>query len=116
MNFDSAIVAHTSWKTKLKAYCDKKDGSLNAADAQSDQKCELGQWIHGEGKKWAQKPAFIELKSRHAQFHAAAAALIRKVDSGQSVTTELAVGSGSEFSKCTSAVVNALVKLRDETH
>ena len=115
MNFDSAIVAHTTWKNKLKNYLEKKDGSLNAADVQSDQKCELGQWIHGEGSKWNQKPAFIDLRARHAQFHAAAAALVRKVDSGQSVNDDIIVGSGSEFSKSTAAVVKALVKLRDET-
>ena len=60
------------------------------------------------------RPAFIELKTRHAQFHAAAAALVRKVDSGQSVNDDITVGSGSEFSKSTAAVVKALVKLRDE--
>ncbi len=116
MDFDSAIVAHTTWKNKLKAYFEKNDGSLNSADVQSDQKCELGQWIHGEGTKWNSKPAFAELKTRHAQFHAAAAALVRKVDSGGPIAEELTIGSGSEFSKCTSAVVNALVKLRDEVH
>jgi hypothetical protein len=116
MNFDNAIVAHTTWKNKLKAYFEKGDGSLNSADVQSDQKCELGQWIHGEGSKWNQKPAFIELQKRHAQFHVAAAALVRKVDAGQLVDDDVNVGSGSEFSKSTAAVVKALVKLRDETY
>jgi hypothetical protein len=115
MDFDSAIVAHTTWKNKLKNYLEKRDGSLNSADVQSDQKCELGQWIHGEGRKWNRKPAFIELKTRHAQFHAAAAALVRKVDSGLSVNDDIIVGSGSEFSKSTAGVVKSLVKLRDET-
>jgi hypothetical protein len=116
MDFDGAIVAHTAWKNRLKAYFEKHDGSLSAAVVDLDEKCELGRWIYGEGKQWSQKPAFRELKNLHSQFHLAAAALVRKVNSGQAVDDELLVGSGSEFSKCTSAVVKALVKLRDETH
>jgi len=45
MNFDNAIIAHTAWKSKLKGYLQKKDGSLNPDDIQSDKKCDLGQWI-----------------------------------------------------------------------
>jgi hypothetical protein len=42
MNFDDAIVAHSSWKNKLKLYLEKKDGSLNPAEIQTDQNARWG--------------------------------------------------------------------------
>jgi hypothetical protein len=115
MNFDDAIVAHTSWKNKLRTYLAKKDGLLNPAEIQSDQQCPLGQWIYGEGQKWKAKLSFGTLKARHAEFHAAAATLVRKANAGQPVDEELFLGSRSEFSKCTADVISALVKMREET-
>jgi len=114
MDFDQAIAAHSAWKTKLKAYLNKPDGSLKPADIQSDRKCPLGQWIHGEAAQWIGNAAYSELKMQHARFHAAAAALVRKADAGQPVSEELALGSESDFTKTTSAVVAAIVRMRDE--
>ena len=114
MDFDQAIAAHSAWKSKLKAYLNKPDGSLKAADIQSDQECLLGQWIHGEAKQWIGNAAYTELKMQHAAFHAAAAELVRKADAGQSVNEELALGAGSDFDKTTSAVVSAIVRMREE--
>ena len=116
MNFDQAIAAHSAWKSKLKAYLNKPDGSLKPADIQSDQKCPLGQWIYGEGKHLAGLTAYAELKAQHAKFHAATAALVRKADAGQSVSEELALGAKSDFSTTTSAVISAIVRMRDEAH
>jgi|SRR5262252_9378676 len=114
MNFDNAITAHTAWKNKLKGYLQKKDGSLNPDDIQSDKKCELGQWIFGEGRQLESNPFFIELKKKHTEFHVAAATLVRKMNAGESVGEELEVGSRSEFSKATAGVVNALARLKKE--
>ena len=114
MNFDNAIIAHTAWKNKLKGYLQKKDGSLNPDDIQSDKKCDLGQWICGEGRQLESDPSFLELRKKHAEFHIAAATLVRKMNAGESVGEELEVGSRSEFSKATAAVVNVLAKLKKE--
>ncbi len=116
MDLDSAIVAHSSWKNKLKTYLEKKDGSLKASEVQSDQNCPLGQWIYGEGQKIGSDPTFRELKKQHTKFHTVAEGLVRKVDSGQSVAQDLEVGSKSEFLACTATVVNLLAKLKKETH
>ncbi len=114
MNFDAAIVAHTSWKNKFKSYFEHNDISLDNDEIESDQKCTLGQWIYSEGQKWNSSASFAMLRTRHAEFHRAAANLLRKVAAGESVDEELCVGSRSEFSKCTADVVKALVQMREE--
>lgn len=112
MNFDNAIAAHTEWKTKLQGYLKKPDHSLKSADASVDNKCALGQWIHGEGKKFASLPEFSKLQSEHQRFHKAAAAVIAKADAGKDQTEEVALGSKSEYSAASSAVVSAIMAMK----
>jgi methyl-accepting chemotaxis protein len=112
MNFDEAIVAHSQWKMKLASYVSKPDHSLRASEVGSDDKCALGVWLHGEGKKYSSLPEFPKLVSDHAHFHQAASNVIRKADSGQRVTEDIALGANSEFATASSAVVLALMAMK----
>lgn len=112
MDFDDAIKAHSAWKMKLSTYLKKPNGSLKAAEIQPDNKCNLGQWIHGEGKKWAALPEYTTLKNEHARFHKAAAQVVTKGDSGQSTSEDTAIGAKSEFASASSAVVAAIMAIR----
>lgn len=114
MNFDDAIMAHTQWKMKLAIYVSNPDRSLHASDVAADNKCQLGQWLHGEGQKYSALPEFSKLVSDHAHFHKAASAIIRKADSGQHVTEEIALGAHSEFASASTAVVQALMAMKNE--
>src|SRR5689334_24920780 len=99
MNFDDAIKAHSSWKMRLAEYLRKPDGSLKATDVEADNKCPLGQWIYGEGAKFSTLSEYSTLKSQDASFHKAAGNVVRKADSGQSVTEDVALGSASDFAR-----------------
>jgi hypothetical protein len=112
MNFDQAITAHSRWKSKLSAYIKKPDRSLSASEVALDNKCDLGQWIHGEGAKYATLPEFQNLRSEHARFHKVAAEVIRKAESGKDVSEEVCIGAKSEFTSATAAVVNSIVALK----
>ncbi len=63
-------------------------------------------------KRWIASGLCVSLKTKHAEFHKAASEVIKKADSGASVTVEVALGSNSEFSKASSAVVIALMSLK----
>lgn len=112
MYFDEAIKAHSAWKLKLSNYIRKPDGSLKADEVQSDHKCDLGKWIHGEGMKHKSLADYKTLRDQHATFHKAAADVIRRADSGKSVTEEIAVGSNSDFGKASQAVVLAIMNMK----
>jgi len=112
MNFDQSIAAHTAWKGKLKAYLRKPDKSLAAASIRKDSDCSLGQWIHGEGRKYSADPDFEELEKEHASFHKAAADLVDRADSGERVAEEAALGANSSFSKASGRVVQLLMKMK----
>jgi hypothetical protein len=112
MDFDQAIAAHGAWKHKLSDYLGKHDGSLKAAEVALDNKCPLGQWIHGEGINFSKLPEFGTLKTEHARFHKAAAEVVKHADSGKSTTAEVALGSKSDFAAASSAVVVAIMAMK----
>jgi methyl-accepting chemotaxis protein len=112
MNFDKAISDHAHWKIKLSNYLKNPDHSLQSAEIALDDHCDLGKWIAGEGKQFASLPEYATLKSDHSRFHKVAADIVRRADSGQSVSEEVAIGGKSEFNTVSSAIVRSLVALR----
>jgi hypothetical protein len=112
MNFDQAISAHVQWKSKLAAYLNHPDHSLNAADIAKDDRCDLGKWLRGEGQKYASSPEFKKLVADHTHFHSAAAAIVKKADAGLRVSEEVALGATSEYASASNAVVTSLMHMR----
>lgn len=112
MNFDDAIKAHAGWKMKLKSYLDRPDKSLRPEDVESDSRCELGKWIHGDGRQFSSHAEYGVLKDEHARFHRAAADIVRKANGGQNVTAEVALGAASPFAQASTSVVSAIMAMK----
>ena len=112
MDFDQAVAAHSAWKRTLSEYLEKRDGSFSQSEAAVDNKCPLGQWIYGEGARFASFAEFSILKSEHARFHLAVGDVIHRANAGQSVTEEIALGAQSEFSLASIAVIGAIMNLK----
>ena len=93
MEFDQAIAAHASWKSKLSKYLANPDGSLQPTEIAKDDRCELGKWIAGEGKKFANLPEYAIVKSDHARFHKVAAGIVQRANEGQRVSEEVVLGA-----------------------
>jgi methyl-accepting chemotaxis protein len=112
MNFDRAVEAHAKWKQKLAAYIAKPDRSLNADETGRDDGCELGQWLHGKGRRFSDRPEFAQLIRDHADFHAAAGEIIRGADAGRITGQEIALGGRSRYAQVSTAVVGSLMKIK----
>ena len=115
MNADEAIRAHARWKTLLHIYLGHPDGSIEVNNLQSDCKCDLGRWIYAEGAKYNTLPEYTVLKEAHAKFHHIAAEIVRKVDAGQRLNSDVELGMSSPFSKASSGVVNTIKELMKKT-
>jgi Chemoreceptor zinc-binding domain len=113
MNFDQAVSAHVQWKSKLATYIAKPDHSLNADTVAKDNECDLGKWLHGEGRKYAKLSEFQKLVTDHARFHVAAADVVRKANAGQKASEEVALGSKSEYAAASNAVVTSLMHMKN---
>ncbi|MDD5731246.1 MAG: CZB domain-containing protein [Candidatus Omnitrophica bacterium] len=116
MNFDDAIKAHVEWKSKLRAYLAKRDGSLKPEQIAQDKICPLGQWIHSEGKKYSAIPEYTSLKEAHLQFHQHTAQIVAMVNSGDIQQAETMLSAGSEFMRLSGTCVNMIMQLKQKVN
>jgi methyl-accepting chemotaxis protein len=113
-DFVKAVAAHSDWKRKLTDYLRKHDEKLDPAQVGMDNRCPLGEWIRGDGAKYSKLDEYQTLKKEHALFHTAAADIVRKVNAGQPVGADVALGSSSAFGNHSSAVVLAIMRMKDK--
>lgn len=71
LNMKLAIEAHLKWKERLeKALAGEASEALQVGHVAADDRCVLGQWLHGDAKRlYAQVPEYQELVRSHADFH-----------------------------------------------
>jgi hypothetical protein len=112
MDFDEAIGIHSKFKRKLRRYLEQQDSTLHPDEVALDHNCFLGSWIYGGGARYASLPEFRKLKYEHTRFHVVAADLVRKANSGESVSEQAAPCANSEFSLASSAVVIAILAIK----
>jgi methyl-accepting chemotaxis protein len=109
-DFNQAIEAHRNWKVRLRQAI-AEQGQLDADTICRDDRCPLGQWIHGAGgRRWGSRPTFVELVDRHAEFHRVAAAVARQINQGHYGEAERLIGSGSSFAQVSTEVATLLTR------
>jgi hypothetical protein len=114
MTFDAAIKAHSDWKLRLANYCQGKPTEpIDIRKLAMDNVCELGKWLHGEGRKYATDPVYPELVQGHATFHRTAAKLASMVERGEASTALTQIQSrDSEFGALSVRLVGILMGFR----
>lgn len=113
MDFDDAIRAHVDWKLRLRMFLADQGEGLSSDVAARDNVCELGQWLYGEGAKYAADPSYAELKAAHARFHKVAAEVVGAAEGGDKRGAEARLES-ADYSKASSAFVAAIIRMRDK--
>ena len=115
MDFDSAIQAHTNWKLRLFSYSRGMTAEkINVQPLLKDNVCALGQWLYGDGRKYAADRKFKQLLALHADFHRSAASIGNLIDRGQmAAATALLSSQESEFNRLSIRVVAFLMDLRN---
>ena len=114
MNLDAAIAAHAQWKTKFRMAITKQE-TMDAVAIGKDNCCDLGKWLHGEGKlQLGSKPEFLSLLEKHKAFHVEAGKVANAINTKKYTEAERMIDSGSSFSAASSAVgvaVNSVKKV-----
>lgn len=112
MNFDEAIRAHAEWKMKLSNYLRHPDNSIDLVKLGLDNACMLGQWLHGDGWKHSSLPEYVQLLKEHAEFHKAAADIVKSKNAGKDISDAIALGAQSPFSRYSLSVVKLLMAIK----
>lgn len=114
MSPKDAIAAHVNWKLRIHALLSGKlADKLDPTAIARDNVCELGKWLHGEGKSTMPAATHAELAAAHASFHKEAARIVSEVYAGNKVGLE-AIDMNAPFGKMTTRVVGILSKLEHQ--
>lgn len=111
MSPKDAIAAHVNWKLRIHALLTGRlSEKLEPTNIARDNVCELGKWIHGEGKGTMPPAEHATLVAAHAAFHKEAARIVGDVYGGHKIGLE-AIDMNAPFGKLTTQVVGILSKL-----
>ena len=115
MLFRDAVTAHTGWKLRVARYLSCPDGTLQAAAARQDNRCELGRWLYGEGRSFQLLAEYQRLLAVHTRLHESAGELVHRANLGEPVSKERSMNEGSPFGIATKELVGALERLKART-
>ncbi len=110
-DFGQAVAKHLEWKTRLRNAALRGE-QLDAATIGRDDCCPLGQWLHGDGRRWSTRPQFTTLLQQHADFHRAAGQVAQLVNRGDADGAHRAMHNGSSFADATQQVLQAIKALQ----
>ncbi len=112
MNLDEAIQRHAEWKIKLRSAILKHE-ALDADMIGRPDHCELGQWLHGEGRaRYVSWPEYTIVFECHKAFHAEAGRIARLINAGQYAQAEQALGNGTPYAQASAAVGASIIHLK----
>jgi hypothetical protein len=71
LDIGAAVLAHQQWKQRLLAHlAGNAEAGLDVERICRDDRCDLGRWIHGQGRaRLGTFPGFTSLLSHHRMFH-----------------------------------------------
>lgn len=114
MNLDNAVQTHAQWKTRLRSAIAKHE-TLDLITLSRDDQCELGQWLHGEGKaRYGLLKAHADCVHKHLAFHREVTKVARSVNAKQFDTVEGQLGPASDYAKASSALSVSFLQLRKQ--
>jgi methyl-accepting chemotaxis protein len=114
MNLDNAIQAHAQWKLTLRSAISRCE-TVDAAKISADNCCELGRWMHGEGRSiLGQSPVFKECVTLHAAFHREAGRVAIAINGKRYDEANALLAGGSAYSEASSMIGAALIRLKRE--
>lgn len=112
MDLSKAIDAHSQWKTKFRvAITGKQD--MDVVSISKDNCCELGKWLHGEGKsKCGALPSYADCVKKHAAFHVEAGKIATAINAKNYSAAEKMLDNNTPYASASSAVGVAIMQLK----
>ena len=114
MDLSQAIQKHAEWKLKFRSAISGKE-TLDAATIAKDNCCELGKWLHGEGKiKYSKLASHADCTSKHASFHIEAGKVAAAINAKKYIEAEAMLGGNTPYASASGDVAVAITRLKKE--
>lgn len=114
MDLEQAIQKHAEWKIKFRAAMTRHE-TMDAATIGKDNCCELGKWLHGDGRTlFRSLPSYLTCVSHHAAFHTEAAKVAQLINAKKFVQAEALLENETAYAVASSQVGMAIMRLKKE--
>lgn len=114
MDLDHAIQKHAEWKTHFRKAITQHE-TMDTATIGKDNCCELGKWLHGEGKvKLGKLATHSNCLNKHAAFHVEAGKVAEMINKKMFANAEGMLAVGSTYTNASNAVALAITQLKKE--
>lgn len=114
MDLDYAVTQHVLWKTKLRTAIEQHK-TVDAAEIGANDRCELGQWLKGEGKaRYGASPNFAVLEQAHTECHRVAGQIATLINDGNYEAALAMVGKWGDFKGTSTDILAAASRLSAE--
>ena len=114
MNLDNAVQMHAQWKMKLRSAISKHE-QLDLVTLSRDDCCELGQWLHGDGRSsYGRLASHADCVHKHLVFHSEVTKVAWAVNAQQFDAAEGMLNGGTPYAKASSALSVSFLQLRKE--
>jgi methyl-accepting chemotaxis protein len=114
MDLDNAIGKHAEWKLKFRSAISKQE-TMETQTIAKDNCCDLGKWLHGEGKqKFGKLSSYNGCLTKHAAFHVEAGKVAVAINAKQYAEAEAMLNAGTIYAATSNAVGTAIMRLKKE--
>jgi methyl-accepting chemotaxis protein len=104
----TVIAQHGLWKNRLLRAISSGESTITPDAARRDDRCVLGQWLYGDGRRVLNGHEFGAVRSLHASFHAQASELLSWALTGQGERVREAVRRGTRFSRTSNELASTI--------
>jgi methyl-accepting chemotaxis protein len=109
-DFEQAAKAHADWKSRLYACVEGRGEVLEPEVVASDNRCALGGWMYGAGRRLAKHGEYEALRGTHASFHRCAGEIVTLAQAGQRDQAQHTLAN--EFVAASKATIDRLYAMK----
>jgi hypothetical protein len=114
MHLGNAIAAHDEWKARFRTAI-VESGTLDATTISADHCCELGKWLHGEGKTLFGKLSMhAHCVATHKIFHHEAGQIAEVINAKKFIEAHGMMAAHTPFTKASTALTAAILRLNKD--
>jgi hypothetical protein len=114
MHLGNAIAAHDQWMTRFRNAIANHE-TFDAVTISADNCCDLGKWLHGEGKRlFGKLPIHTHCVATHKLFHQEAGKVAEAINAKNLVDADGMLASHTPFSEASKALAAAIMRLKKD--
>ena len=116
MNLTQAISKHIEWKVKFMSTILKQE-SMDTETISKDNCCELGKWLHEDGKaQFGNLASYAICLDKHATFHKEAGKIADKINEKKFSDAEAMLNVGQPYTTSSNNLNLAIKNLENEAN